>query len=119
MKRKITNLEKKLLDNGWRLHRKYYCGKNSDRVDSYEYCNILEYGYEKLECVLWLDRERSCVKRYVLVNDTTIKYVDELYLKDLSRFYDFLTAHLLSIGVLKEDDTNEVVETITIIEENE
>ena len=40
MKRKITELEQKLLDKGFRLLKKNYAGKYSQKTDSYEYRNV-------------------------------------------------------------------------------
>ncbi len=37
MKRKITDLEQKLIDSGWKLIGKVYSGKHSEKTDHYEY----------------------------------------------------------------------------------
>ena len=37
MKRKTTELEQKLIDNGWKLINKTYSGKHSEKTDHYEY----------------------------------------------------------------------------------
>ena len=37
MNRKITELEQKLIDDGWYLNLKRYMGKRSDKIECYEY----------------------------------------------------------------------------------
>lgn len=50
MKRKITELEQKLLDKGFKLECKHYTGKKSQFVYTYEYIGVIYY-YDKDELV--------------------------------------------------------------------
>lgn len=45
MKRKLTELEKKLIENGWYLESKTYYGKHSDKVLNYIYRKTYEKKY--------------------------------------------------------------------------
>ena len=54
MKRKESLFETKLIENGWKLHSKRYCGKHSEKVLSYVYFKEYEtlghkvFGYVEL-----------------------------------------------------------------------
>ena len=37
MRRRVSVCEKHLIENGWELHSKKYCGKHKDRILSYVY----------------------------------------------------------------------------------
>ena len=70
MKRKITELEQKLLDNGWCLTIKRYTGKHSEKTHCYEYhkkSDITNNG-KTYEQIIKLDQKRSQIIDYGIKN---------------------------------------------------
>lgn len=70
MKRKITELEQKLIDNGWKLINKTYSGKRSEKTNNYVYFKTetltsqnINYGQ-----VIKLNAKRTGIVDYGLLN---------------------------------------------------
>lgn len=70
MKRKITDLEQKLLDNGWQLTNKNYTGKHSEKIECYEYhkTSDLRNNGKTFDLVIKLDQKRSQIVDYGVKN---------------------------------------------------
>ena len=92
MKRKITKIEEKLFENGYKLVSKSYVGKSSETTNYYEY----HKQHLSITSVVRLDKKRIKVNHYGLlidhnglVNGTLIKIVDAYYL-GLSEFVEEL-----------------------------
>ena len=77
MKRKVTDLEQRLINNGYRLLVKYYGGKKSEKT--------IAYLYVKGDAFIRLDQTRekvlSCGLRNVNVDYLTKLGLDELRLR--------------------------------------
>ena len=86
MKRKVTDLEQKLINNGWCLAIKRYTGKHSEKTHCYEYhkpSDITNNG-KSYEQIIELDQKRSQIVNYGIAN-IQIDYLDREEL-DLIRF---------------------------------
>lgn len=86
MKRKVTDLEQKLINDGWCLAIKRYTGKHSEKTHCYEYhktSDITNNG-KSYEQVIQLDQKRSQIVNYGISN-IQIDYLDREEL-DLIRF---------------------------------
>ena len=86
MKRKVTDLEQKLINDGWCLTIKRYTGKHSEKTHCYEYhktSDITNNG-KSYEQVIQLDQKRSQIVNYGIAN-IQIDYLDREEL-DLIRF---------------------------------
>lgn len=70
MKRKITELEQKLLDNGWYLANKRYTGKRSEKTLCYEYqkTSDLRNDNKVYDLFINLDLKRSQIVKYGVAN---------------------------------------------------
>lgn len=70
MKRKITELEQKLLENGWHLTIKRYTGKHSEKILSYEYhkTSDLRNDNKVYDLFINLDLKRSQIVKYGVAN---------------------------------------------------
>ena len=70
MKRKITNLEQKLINDGWQLVLKRYQGKKSEKVLCYEYhkTSDLRNNNKTYDQVIQLDQKRSQIVNYGIKN---------------------------------------------------
>ena len=86
MKRKVTDLEQKLINNGWCLTIKRYTGKHSEKTHCYEYhkTNDITNNGKSYEQVIQLDQKRSQIVNYGIAN-IQIDYLDREEL-DLIRF---------------------------------
>lgn len=95
MKRNITELESKLLDNGWKLLYKTYKGKKSQFVWSYVYAK----AYPDYNAKVILDAKRSKTLDIFIENKHS-EYLNVLDLQDLAIKYDDLvqTIHFLEFG---------------------
>lgn len=116
MKREITKLEQKLIDNGYKLEFKSYVGKHSQKVEYYCYKGHLE-NYEVL---IYLDSKRSRVDHYCFENKTP-RFIGLENIETLERVYRELTNFIYSLSVDYTLTENvDVDETIAILEsENE
>lgn len=70
MKRKITDLEQRLIIDGWYLAIKRYTGKNSERTFCYEYHKLSDITKDgkSFEQVIKLDQKRSQIVDYGVRN---------------------------------------------------
>ena len=86
MKRKITDLEQKLINDGWCLTIKRYTGKHSEKTHRYEYHKIsdIRNNGKSYEQIIELDQKRSQIVNYGIAN-IQINYLDREEL-DLIRF---------------------------------
>lgn len=86
MRRKITNLEKKLLEDGWCLTIKRYTGKHSEKTHRYEYhkTSDIRNNGKSYEQIIELDLKRAQIVNYGIAN-IQINYLDREEL-DLIRF---------------------------------
>ena len=109
MKREITKLEQKLIDNGYKLEFKSYVGKHSQKVEFYCYKGQLE-DYEVL---IYLDSKRTRVDHYCFENKAP-RYIGCENICTLERVYKELTDFLYSISdsVLNEENQEEIVEIL-------
>ena len=117
MKRKTTNLENKLITNGWYLESKDYIGKHSQKTYSYTYIKNIDYKGELLHCKVVLDSKRNKVL------DTFIENMKQEYLSltNLTFMHDLLSiVYEQVVGYEYDnkeiDDPNEIVETLEAIE---
>ena len=86
MKRKTTDLEQKLINDGWCLTIKRYTGKHSEKTHRYEYhkTSDIRNNGKSYEQVIELDQKRSQIVNYGIAN-IQINYLDREEL-DLIRF---------------------------------
>ena len=77
MKRQITELENKLIEDGWCLTIKRYAGKHSEKTHRYEYHKIsdLRNNGKSYEQIIELDQKRSQIVNYGIAN-IQINYLD-------------------------------------------
>ena len=77
MKRKITELENKLIEDGWCLTIKRYTGKHSEKTHRYEYhkTSDIRNNGKCYEQVIELDQKRSQIVNYGIAN-IQINYLD-------------------------------------------
>ena len=70
MKRKITNLEQKLIDDNWCLAIKRYTGKHSEKILCYEYHKTrdLRHDNKTYDLFIRLDQKRSQITKYGIKN---------------------------------------------------
>ena len=78
MKRKITELENKLIEDGWCLTIKRYTGKHSEKTHRYEYhkTSDIRNNGKCYEQIIELDQKRSQIVNYGIAN-IQINYLDE------------------------------------------
>ena len=86
MKRKITDLEQQLIEDGWCLTIKRYTGKHSEKTHRYEYhkTSDIRNNGKCYEQIIELDQKRSQIVNYGIAN-IQINYLDRDEL-DLIRF---------------------------------
>ena len=87
MIRKVTELEQKLLDKGYYLIEKGYCGKNSKFTDYYK--------YQKSNFVVLLDKHRMLIKNYYL--DYATNEIDENILCGIKKEFSLLQQDIKDI----------------------
>ena len=70
MKRKVTELEQKLIDDGWCLTTKRYTGKHSQKILCYEYhkTSDLRNDNKTYDLFIQLDQKRSQIVKYGIAN---------------------------------------------------
>lgn len=99
MKRKITELEQKLIKKGLKLESKVYSKKDNKKIDKYVYGGVIEV--EKIHCLVQpeveLDpkREKIIEVRLRIYND----YINKDILDMINEEYNELTSFILG-----EDD---------------
>lgn len=86
MKRKVTDLEQKLINDGWYLTNKRYTGKHSQKILCYEYhkTSDLRNDNKTYDLFIQLDQKRSQIVKYG-VSNIQIDYLDREEL-DFIRF---------------------------------
>lgn len=113
MKREITKLEQKLINNGYKLEFKSYIGKHSQKVEFYCYKGQLE-NYEVL---IYLNSKRSKVDHYCFENKAP-RYIDCENIIALERVYRELTDFIYSLSKSEEEHPEEIVEILESENEN-
>lgn len=70
MKRKVTELEQKLINDGWCLTTKRYTGKHSQKILCYEYhkTSDLRNDNKTYDLFIQLDQKRSQIVKYGVAN---------------------------------------------------
>ena len=70
MKRKVTELEQKLINDGWCLTIKRYTGKHSEKILCYEYHKLGDFRCDKkvFDLFITLDQKRSQITDYGILN---------------------------------------------------
>lgn len=112
MKRKITELENKLIEDGWCLTIKRYTGKHSEKTHRYEYhkTSDIRNNAKCYEQIIELDQKRSQIVNYGIAN-IQINYLDRDEL-DLIRFLFLELRHYVE-RVEQESITKIVVKDIS------
>ena len=123
MKRKVTELEKKLIENGWYLAVKRYTGKGSNKILCYEYhkTSDIRNNGKTYKQVIRLNQKRTLVVGCGIAN-LQIEYLndDELMVIrfvffELRKFTERLTAENKELQKLA-DGIKDAVENV-ILEE--
>ena len=91
MKRHITKLEQKLIDNGFSLKEKYYYGKHSEKTFYYVYSGIVSIN---------IDNEEAGVLTFIELNPKRD------YVKDVKIMSPYMK---LIIGISQVKRLNEIV----------
>lgn len=70
MKRKVTDLEKKLINDGWCLTTKRYTGKHSQKILCYEYhkTSDLRNDNKTYDLFIQLEQKRAQIVKYGIAN---------------------------------------------------
>lgn len=91
MKRKITELEQKLINDGWYLNLKRYSGKHSEKIECYEYekTSDLRNDGKIYDYFIDLDQKRLQIVKYGIKN----LYVEKMSEEELT-FVRFLFLEL-------------------------
>ena len=112
MKRKITDLEQQLINDGWCLAIKRYTGKHSEKTHRYEYhkTSDIRNNGKCYEQIIELDQKRSQIVNYGIAN-IPINYLDREEL-DLIRFLFLELRHYVE-RVEQESITKIVVKGIS------
>lgn len=117
MKRKITELEKKLLNNGWKLSTKHYEGKHSERTWFYEYTKYMNYEGELFGVKVIIDPKRNHIIDYGIENlikdYASVLCFNSECLQDLTNKFKALEN---SINHLLNKDLDEQLEIAEILE---
>jgi len=98
MKRKTTNLEQRLIENGFSLSHKTYKGKDKKRTEFYVYKGTLD----NYTIRVYLDYKREKLDHYVIENTLPSLIVRE-NLDALERVYE----HIFEMLYEHKEDTNE------------
>lgn len=92
MKRRITELEQKLLDNGWKLYSKNYCGKYSQFTMNYQFYKVIGFGSFACEVCAFLDKKREKVVDYKVLVDH--EYIDKETFNNIGKIFELLERDL-------------------------
>lgn len=95
MKRKNTELDQKLIENGWYLTNKRYTGKHSEKTQCYEYVKTsdLRNDGKTYDLFILLDLKRSQIVNYGIKN-VSFDYLGEIELCSL-RFLHLELRHFV------------------------
>lgn len=94
MKRKTTELEQKLIANGWYLTLKRYSGKRSQFTQSYEYHHD-NNGHKE---VIYLDKKRESVIKFG-ISDVKVEVLTKEELHEIHKLYLELDMWVRSLNV--------------------
>lgn len=83
MTRKVTEIERRLINDGWYLVSKEYSGKKSEKTLRYKYFKVIK---DKRN-IIFLDKSRNQVIKYG-IETPNIEFLDKEELKELHQ--DFL-----------------------------
>ena len=88
MKRKVTELEKKLLADGWQLSIKAYKGKHSEKVDYYEYTKI----FNETPSYIQITPSREKISDYGIISRSVVVniYVLENIKDKINKLYEYV-----------------------------
>lgn len=95
MKRKNTELDQKLIENGWYLTNKRYTGKHSEKTQCYEYVKTsdLRNDNKTYDLFILLNPKRSQIVNYGIKN-VSFDYLGEIELCSL-RFLHLELRHFI------------------------
>lgn len=94
MKRKTTELEQKLITNGWYLTLKRYSGKRSQFTQSYEY----HHDNNGLKEVIYLDKKRESIIKFGIA-DVKVEMLTKAELHEIHQKYLELDMWIRSLNV--------------------
>ena len=99
MKRKITDLEQKLINDGWCLAIKRYTGKHSEKTHRYEYhkTSDIRNNGKSYEQVIELDQKRSQIVDYGIKN-IGVEFLNSNELTFLRALYLMLDLYVKKLG---------------------
>ena len=123
MKRKRTELEEKLIKNGWELDHKNYTGKHSDKILSYVYEKCYEkaetqLGYTDFTARIELDQKRTQVID-IFVRQKTPEFVDIFQICYLDEQIRVVERELESYKNKSNELTDEeIVESVELVEKD-
>ena len=122
MNRKITELERKLIRNGWLLTQKYYEGKHSERTWCYEYYKTMNCDGDLFGAIVIINPKRDTILDYGIHNIGGelggINCFNKVCLEELKTHFDFLEYEINEI--LGSDLTEQLeIAEIMQIEEGE
>lgn len=92
MKRKITELEQKLLDKGWVLVSKEYCGNHSQFTRHYQYYKIVDLPHYSYGVRVRLDKKRTSVLSCEIEED--YEFISKKELEDYSKVFEIVENEL-------------------------
>lgn len=107
MERKTTELEQKLIANGFELTQKKYKGKHSERIASYLYTK----GY----LFVVLNPKRDMVLDYGVIPLANVLLIGKEFKTTLDE--EFRELEMLLFYEEWEEDTKEIIDTIESVEE--
>lgn len=91
MRRKETQLETNLIDLGYKLSHKTYCGKKSEKVDQFVYTKYKDDIY-----YVCLNRERTKIESFGFTSNRYTRY-NSYSIEDLQITYETLENSLKDI----------------------
>ena len=96
MRRNEDLFEKKLIDNGWKLHSKEYYGKHSQFVLCYVYEKRFEFSGKSLCGYV---RYRKVDKKVldVIIDNVFRDKIDAFAISDLSFYYDNVNGEVMQL----------------------
>jgi len=119
MKRKITELEQKLIADGWCLTIKRYTGKHSEKTFCYEYhkTSDLRNGNKTYEQIIKLDQKRSQIVNYG-INNVQVEFLDDEELTFVRSLFLMLRLYVEKLTNVEENalTNDQIVELCEEIE---
>lgn len=108
MKRHITEFEKLLINKGWFLDRKEYCGKHSDKILHYVYT---KWVYDELKVEVILDKKRNNIVDVKVANELP-SFVNVDQLDSLKEILMEVKQSVQPDYKIKEENDEEIVEIL-------